>query len=495
MGREDRRRLVRAACLAVTLVASAGTASANGRYPLSQQLLVDPGDPNRLWLRATYGLLTSEDGGKSWDWICESVAGYGVNEDPMLAITAEGRVFVAAAHGLFSTPDHGCSWSANPDIGDNYVRDIAVEGNAKRVLVLRTTTEPNGNYDLVVFRSDEEGNRFAPLGPPISLDLVGQTIDPAPSDPNRIYVTATVWPSAPAANAGIPSEGAANANAPGILLRSRDGGTTWERLIVPGASSKQPPLIAAIHPTNPDILYLRLPGEVKDVGTIESTLLYSEDAGTTWRNVFHASADMLGFSLSQNGAEVRFGLGDSRDPTREVDPAVLGIYVATAPTFSFERRLSGQIGCLTDTAAGLFVCGSHFSEGFELGESGDDGVTASRILDFGGVRGPLVCPATSATHLQCDSQWEYACSPIGDCSKAAGRSSSDPGTPAPTATSGGCGCGAPGSEKKPTSAPNTVGTARLSVFPESWKAFVIASLVGVWVARRQMRRTTGTRHH
>ena len=32
---------------------------ANGRYPAAQSLAVDPSDPRRLWLRATYGLLTS----------------------------------------------------------------------------------------------------------------------------------------------------------------------------------------------------------------------------------------------------------------------------------------------------------------------------------------------------------------------------------------------------------------------------------------------------
>src|SRR3954471_21354188 len=125
-GNTRRKRWTRAAGLGLGLFLGATLASANGRYPYAQQLLVDPGDPNRLWLRATYGLLTSADGGQSWDWICEAAVGYSTQEDPMLAITADGKVLVASVEGVLVSPDHGCSWSASPGIGDRYVRDLAV---------------------------------------------------------------------------------------------------------------------------------------------------------------------------------------------------------------------------------------------------------------------------------------------------------------------------------------------------------------------------------
>jgi photosystem II stability/assembly factor-like uncharacterized protein len=482
------RRRFRAACLAASLAAGAGDASANGRYPLAQQLLVDPGDSNRLWLRATYGLLTSADGGESWDWICESAVGYRLNEDPMMGVTADGRLFVATARGLVSTPDHGCSWSVNPDIGVNDALDLAVEGDGKHVLVLRTITEPNGNYDLTVFRSDDKAERFSPLGTPISLDVLGQTIDPAPSDPARIYVTGMVWPFAPAADAGPSRPDASsvgNADGPGVLLRSRDGGATWERRPVPGASLSRPPFIAAVHPANPDVVYVRVRGENKYVGPIESTLLYTEDAGDTWEEIFRGPADMLGFSLSEDG-EVRIGLGASRQPLRDVDSAALGIYAARAPSFAFERRLVGPVGCLTETATALFVCGSHFSEHFELGVSKDDGATATPVLDFGEVRGPLQCPEASATRLQCVDQWQQsACDPIGKCSKGsptdAGVPSDAGGSRSPGANSG-CGCSVPGRTA------SRIDTTAVGTFPKSPTVLAMTGAIGAWLARRRHRR-------
>jgi photosystem II stability/assembly factor-like uncharacterized protein len=476
-----RRRWARAACIGLGLLAGAGSASANGRYPYAQQLLVDPGDPDRLWLRATYGILTSADRGKSWDYICEAAVGYSTQEDPMLAVTADGKVFAATVEGVLVTPDHGCSWSASPGIGNRYVRDLAVEGDGKHVLALTTVTETNGNYDLVVYRSDDRAESFSALGA-VSKDLIGLTVDPAPSDSSRIYVTGTVYPFAPAADAGSSKLDAAvnTGDSPGVLMRSRDGGATWERRLVAGATLDKPPFIAAVHPTNPDILYVRIQGARKATGTIETTLVYTEDAGDTWKEIFRGSADMLGFSLSADGSEVRIGLGSAQNPAdlssgRQADPNALGIYRATAPAFSFTRLLRGQVGCLTDAGSELYVCGSHASEHFELGASEDDGMTASPLFDFAGARGVLACPKTTVTALMCENQWQYVCSQLGTCSPTAydagaktgsGRSSGSRGT-----SGSGCGCG----------------TVRQSVLPESLDAFVATSAVAAWFARRRKR--------
>jgi photosystem II stability/assembly factor-like uncharacterized protein len=488
--REDRRpkRTLGAVSIALAILTSALSASANGRYPFAQQLLVDPSDPNRLWLRATYGILTSADAGVSWGWVCEAAVGYDPLEDPMLAITGDGRIFVGATHGLFRTSDHGCSWSADTDIGDRTILDLAVEHDGKHVLALTKVNEKNGNYDLVVFRSDDQAERFAALGPPISLDLLGQTVDPAPSDSNRIYVTGVVYPLAPAADAG-PSQPDASPNlgdAPGILMRSRDAGGTWERLRIPGASLDKPPFIAAVHPTNPDVLYVRVQGEARASGPIDSFLLYTDDAGGTWKEIFRGSADMLGFSLSEDGGEVRIGLGASQDPNdpssgRQVDPGALGIYRANAPTFSFTHLLVGQVGCLTDAGPRLYMCGSHDSEHFEVGVSTDDGVTASGLVDLQGVRGVAVCPPTSTTALQCADQWQYVCGQLGHCSTP----TRDAGT-VPAPSGGGCGCGSPAGAKS-KSQPPTTGTARLEMVPEPLEAFAVTSALVAWLARRRQR--------
>ena len=66
-----------------------GTARANGAFPSSGQILIDPTDPTRVGVRATYGLVETADGGASFRWTCETVLGYSGNEHPQLGITGE----------------------------------------------------------------------------------------------------------------------------------------------------------------------------------------------------------------------------------------------------------------------------------------------------------------------------------------------------------------------------------------------------------------------
>src|SRR5690242_9544521 len=63
-----------------------GAARANGRYPLADQIVIDPGNPSHIVARSTFGLLDSDDGGKNFRWICETAIGYFGVEDPPIAV-------------------------------------------------------------------------------------------------------------------------------------------------------------------------------------------------------------------------------------------------------------------------------------------------------------------------------------------------------------------------------------------------------------------------
>lgn len=400
-------------------------ASANGRYPFAQQLLVAPTDANHLWLRTTYGLVTSADGGASWDLICETGVGYSGRQDVMVAATVNGKVFVAAEEGLFVTADNGCGWSANPDIGANYVRDIAVESDGRHVLAL-VLLPGDTSYDLVIFRSDAEGEHFAVVGAPLSSNSIGETIDSAASDPRRLYVTSAPLYLVGADGGAVPDDA--------VLFRSSDGGETWQALPIPGASRTNRAFIAAVHPTNPDVVYIRVQSTRPD-GKGESFLLYTDDAGRSFREIFRGPADLLGFSLSADGNEVLVGLGDPFDPAglRTADPAAFGVYRAAPPDFSFARRFSGHVGCLTRSSAGLFVCGNNLPTEFVLALSTDDGQTASPILELGHVRGPLNCGDTGRI---CRPEWPATCALVDSCASGG----PDAGASTTTTSDSGCGC-------------------------------------------------------
>src|SRR5687768_951087 len=73
----NRRRVCVAAVMAAAFTSfNAVPARANGRYPLADQIVVDPGNPEHVVARATFGLLDSSDGGKTFRWICERAVGY-----------------------------------------------------------------------------------------------------------------------------------------------------------------------------------------------------------------------------------------------------------------------------------------------------------------------------------------------------------------------------------------------------------------------------------
>src|SRR5262245_38736021 len=94
-----RRRTIpgmrRAIAIGLALVAGfvAGDAHANGRFPESLRLLEHPGNPDRLYLGATFGLLVSQDRGESWFSICEQAfALQYVEGDPLLEVLPDGTV-------------------------------------------------------------------------------------------------------------------------------------------------------------------------------------------------------------------------------------------------------------------------------------------------------------------------------------------------------------------------------------------------------------------
>jgi photosystem II stability/assembly factor-like uncharacterized protein len=452
----------------LSLLAPRG-ALANGRYPLSQQLLVDPSDPAHLFLRSTYGVLTSPDAGATWSWLCESGIGYDPGEDPMMAMAGDGSVLAGASEGLFTTHDRGCSWPKDESIGETYVRDLSTERDGVTVLAATVSVQADGRYEGVLWRSTDAATTWQNLGDLSTGSVLPFTLDAAPSDPRRVYVTVARIP--PGHDGGVSA-------GQGVLLSSTDGGATFTVSPIPGTDRNDAPFIGAIDPQNPDVVYVRVRGEWDGTNPVESWLLYSADAGKSWKELFRAKADMLGFALSPDGGTVLVGMGNTRDVLRPVDTSVVGLYRADSTALTFSRSSTGQVGCLTYSGSDLYVCGSTETVGYELGISSDDGATTRPLFDYGTVKGPLECPAGSPQATVCDPQWPIACRGLGSCPHV------DAGTSTPTSggSSGGC-CGS--ATPKQTS---QTGTARLDVFGDVDGAWLTATALLAGALRRFTRR-------
>ena len=105
-GRSSTSRTVcRRALFALTVALCSSQAWAKFEYPFGQRLLVAPNEPDRLWLRTSYGFLTSADRGQTWGWSCSESAGTVDDERPALGIAANGVLLVGSLQGLASSTD------------------------------------------------------------------------------------------------------------------------------------------------------------------------------------------------------------------------------------------------------------------------------------------------------------------------------------------------------------------------------------------------------
>jgi hypothetical protein len=235
--------------------------------------------------------------------------------------------------------------------------------------------------------------------PPAVTDAL--TLDVAPSDPSRIYVSAM-------------------ASGLGKLLVSEDGGASWQTRDIAGADLANQPYIAAVHPRDAERVFVRTNGWVEDEngGQLASdALLVTANAGADWVEPIRRAGKLFGFSLNATGDDVVVGFGDPVQAARSTLADELGIYRATSAALEFEQVVTGSVSCLRWSSQGLYACfdakhadlGTGFALGFaeavELDSLLAPPVAAAELftglLRLEDVRGPLACNAQ-----QCLGDWQ-----------------------------------------------------------------------------------------
>jgi len=369
LGANPTLRVALGVLVALGASASAGAdAWANGRFPAVDQLVAEPGNPDHLVLRATFGVLVSRDRGGSWDFLCEGALGY-KDADPALAVLPGGVILLGLQNGISRSDEAGCTFSLAEGVTQPVPDVSAVKGEPGTAIAVSTA-----GYVTRFWESTDRGATFTPLGDELP-DFTATTLDAAPSNPNLIYAS------------GL-------AGTTGVLLRSEDRGRTFFSFTIPGANPVHRPYIAAVDPTDQDTVYVRLEG-------LPGKLLVTRDGGTEFRDLLTTDIPVQGFALTPDGATI------------VVSNPYDGTFRASRDTYEFEKIACRGASCLLYQGDELLGCGDDFVDGYIVGSSRDDGMTFERVADLGCLPGPVACGAESGAGTTCPAEWEMVKRQIG----------------------------------------------------------------------------------
>ena len=281
--------------LGLILATAAAGALGNGRFPTAQMVQLSTGArPARIVLRTTFGVLIGEDDGRRWSWMCESAFEYDrtATWDPPVALGSPGAdgvpLLLGVPTGLRRTTDV-CASTAVSEVGTDFTADVSATEDGRTVHWVGSFLDPRTNRMANRVRVSDDGGRSFQTVYEGAPGVLFQTMEAAPSNPRRVYLTAF---------ADNPKRA--------LLYRSDDGAATLLELpldLQGGAEG----WISAVDPTDPDVLYVRsfTLDPLREPGA--TLLLRSADGGAHFTELTRTVGVMRGFALSGDGQTVWVG--------------------------------------------------------------------------------------------------------------------------------------------------------------------------------------------
>jgi MYXO-CTERM domain-containing protein len=383
---------------------------ANGAFPDSLRIFVPADRPSEIVLVTNFGLVTTTDGGATWDWVCEHGDGY-LAYLYQRAAPPGRRLFAVAPAGLVSSDDGGCSWTVAADLGATAVTDVFADPvDPDRVLVLGAFVDAAAEARNALFVSTDGG---ATYGAPVYVsppDWTLASVETAAADPRRIYLTAYH------ATAGVATT---------RILRSGDGGQTFAELDVSAAVGNRVVRIAAVDPVDPDKLYLRLTG----TGGSDDAIAVSADAGANVTVTLMAGG-LLTALIPRGNGEILVSALDLVGGT---------LYRSTDGGAAFSP-LPATLGirAMAERGGTLYVAADDVADGFALGASIDGGATFEPVLRFDQVSGVRRCGTlATACAATCEMLVRLQTFAASACPAASADGGAGPAVPSEDA---GCSC-------------------------------------------------------
>jgi MYXO-CTERM domain-containing protein len=414
------------------LPASERAARADGAFPDSLQVFAPSDRPDRIVLATNFGLLVTENSGARWDWICEQAVilnaflyqeGPGP-DDAIHAVNLTGQVAASSDLCHFAVAQIGSATSTVPQRATDVFPDPSDPLHVFAVgRPFGPTTPPT------LYESHDGGRTFAG---PRTISAPGTVLDGieiARSNPQVVYVSMTT-----------------RHPVSGSLLRSNDGGQTFQQVDLGATLGTGTPLIAAVDPENPAKLYLRV---VRDSG---DALAITEDSGDHLRIALDLTGVISAFLRRANGHLLVATAGSG------------GGWISTDGGMTFGPwATSAHLRALAERNGTLIAAGDNFADHFAVGTSDDEGATWKPLFRFDQIAGPRRCGPIPQT---CELPWENLVQLFGITSTVGTDAGTSTGSTTPPHAKG-CGCAAEGGDRPLFGALLLVGLATLGAWTRS----------------------------
>jgi len=374
--------------VAALLVLSArGAARADGAFPDSLSVLAPADRPRRIALATNFGLISTNDAGATWSWVCEGPI---TNCSTLYSESAApaDRVFALSADDLVYSDDDACTWSvaAGAVAGGGVVDAFPLAEDATRVLAVVSPNGVGAQTAYTVVASSDDGATFGEVLYTARSGDVVTGVEAARTDPDTIYVTIA----------------SATGFAP-LLAITNDGGTTWRMVDLSPELGQGGIRLIGVDRTNAARVFLR-------ASLTEAEVLAVFDATTdalTMPLAFPGGL-MTAFVQTDEGPLVAAGrLNEAGALHRSLDGGATWQAVASPP----------HVRALAERAGALYAAADDTLDGWALGVSKDLGLTFTPLMRFADVGSIAACVRASC-QATCEGEVAIGLWPASTCKAA-----------------------------------------------------------------------------
>lgn len=311
-------------------------ALAHGGRPQTYDALFGA-DASDIIVPATFGVMSTTDGGAHWDWLC--IEGMPDARRGGIRPAVRGpddRVLFAQHFGLMVGAERDCSPAYDTDLRERYVADVVSRPGGGFAAVSSDGDAPNSLYV-----SPTGSEPFSPVGAPFPLGFLPERVRFAEADPMHVYVTGeTVVPS--------------TMSFVGTLFVSHDGGAHWDAFDVPLEDDEHVLRALAVDPADPDRLFIVAQSTVSD-RVIEVTGGGATQATTLSLMAVPIANDrpmVLAFTSDHS-----IWLGNTESGLYRIDPA--------GEFHTVDKFL--RVACIVPRGDDVYLCGDGLDDDFALG--------------------------------------------------------------------------------------------------------------------------------